>query len=246
MSSLTICLIICLITMISYILSKIPMGLTALPRMLAFVLTGCLDPDTALGYFGNSNGIMMVSMFVVAAGFNCTQFVKKCASSVNKISRGSLTMMMFGYVLITVILSQFIQSSVVVFGIMAPMMIASCEELNISPSKTLFPLAMIGIATISVLPLGSGATQFAELNGYLEANEYTAFTVALTDPMKARLPMLIAISLYCIFLAPKFAPNAPVVQTGSLEARKDSNAALPALLLCIVSVGWIMTIFPMF
>ncbi len=228
MSSLTICLIICLITMISYILSKIPMGLTALLSMLAFVLTGCLDPDTALGYFGNSNGIMMVSMFVVAAGFNRTQFVKKCASSVNKISRGSLTMMMFGYVLITVILSQFIQSSVVVFGIMAPMMIASCEELNISPSKTLFPLAMIGIATISVLPLGSGATQFAELNGYLEANEYTAFTVALTDPMKARLPMLIAISLYCIFLAPKFAPNAPVVQTGSIEARKDSKAALPA------------------
>ena len=73
MSSLTICLIICLITMISYILSKIPMGLTALPSMLAFVLTGCLDPDTALGYFGNSNGIMMVSMFVVAAGFNCTK-----------------------------------------------------------------------------------------------------------------------------------------------------------------------------
>lgn len=228
MSSLTICLIICLITMISYILSKIPMGLTALLSMLAFVLTGCLDPDTALGYFGNSNGIMMVSMFVVAAGFNRTQFVKKCASSVNKISRGSLTMMMFGYVLITVILSQFIQSSVVVFGIMAPMMIASCEELNISPSKTLFPLAMIGIATISVLPLGSGATQFAELNGYLEANEYTAFTVALTDPMKARLPMLIAISLYCIFLAPKFAPNAPVVQTGSIEARKDNKTALPA------------------
>lgn len=228
MSSLTICLIICLITMISYIMAKIPMGLTALLSMLAFVLTGCLDPNTALQYFGNANGIMMVSMFVVAAGFNRTQFVKKCASSVNKISHGSLTMMMFGYVLITVILSQFIQSSVVVFGIMAPMMIASCEELEISPSKTLFPLAMIGIATISVLPLGSGATQFAELNGYLEANEYTAFTVALTDPMKARLPMLIAISLYCIFLAPKFAPDKPVVQTGSIESKKDNKTALPA------------------
>ena len=220
MSSLTICLIICLITLLSYIIGKIPMGLTALLSMLAFVLTGCLDPNTALEYFGNANGIMMVSMFVVAAGFNRMQFVKKCASSVNKISHGSLTMMMFGYVLITVILSQFIQSSVVVFGIMAPMMIASCEELKISPSKTLFPLAMIGIATISVLPCGSGATQFAELNGYLEANEYTAFTVALTDPMKARFPMLIAISLYCIFLAPQFAPNEPVVHTGSIEERK--------------------------
>ena len=137
-------------------------------------------------------------------------------------------MVMVGYILITVLLSQFIQSSVVVFGIMAPMMIASCEELNISPSKTLFPLAMCGISTISVLPLGSGATQFAELNGYLEANEYTAFTVALTDPMKARLPMLIVLALYCIFLAPKFAPDAPVVKAGTVESRQDNRAALPA------------------
>ena len=42
MSSLTICLIICLITLLSYIIGKIPMGLTALLSMLAFVLTGCL------------------------------------------------------------------------------------------------------------------------------------------------------------------------------------------------------------
>lgn len=228
MSNLAICLVICALTMVSYIIGKLPMGLTALLSMLAFVLTGCLDPGAALGYFGNANGIMMVSMFVVAAGFNRTQFVKKCASSVNKISRGSLTMVMVGYILITVLLSQFIQSSVVVFGIMAPMMIASCEELHISPSKTLFPLAMCGISTISVLPLGSGATQFAELNGYLEANEYTDFTVALTDPMKARLPMLIMLALYCIFLAPKFAPDAPVVKTGTVESRQDNRAALPA------------------
>ncbi len=226
MSSLTICLIICLITMISYVVGKIPMGLTAMLSMAAFVLTGCLDPATAAGYFGNANGIMMLSMFVVAAGFNRTQFVRKCASSVNRISGGSLTKMMFGYVLITVVLSQFIQSSVVVFGIMAPMMIASCDELNISPARTLFPMAMVGIATISVLPLGSGATQFAELNGYLEANEYTAFTVALTDPMKARLPMLLAISLYSIFIAPRLAPSKPVIQTSSIQSKADNREVL--------------------
>lgn len=98
MSSLTICLIVCLVTMVSYIAGKIPMGLTAMLSMAAFVLTGCLDPNTAAGYFGNANGIMMLSMFVVAAGFNRTQFVKKCASSVNRISGGSLTKMMFGYI----------------------------------------------------------------------------------------------------------------------------------------------------
>ena len=226
MTPLVICLIICVLTMISYVWGKIPMGLTALISMCAFILTGCLSPQTALGYFGNSNGVMIVAMFVVAAGFTRTQFVKKCAASVNKIARGSLLAVMLGYVLVTALLAQFIQSSVIVFGIMAPMMIATCEELKISPSKTLFPLSIVSISTISALPLGSGATQAAELNGYLEANAYTDFVVQLTDPMKARLPMLIAVMIYCIFFATKFAPDAPVVQTTVLESRKDSKEAL--------------------
>ena len=228
MTSLTICLIICVLTMISYVWGKLPMGLTALTSMAAFILTGCLDPKTALGYFGNSNGVMIVARFVVAAGFTRTQFVKKAAASVNKIAHGSLTMVMLGYVLVTALLAQFIQSSVIVFGIMAPMMIATCDELKISPSKTLFPLSIVSISTISALPLGSGATQAAELNGYLEANAYTDFVVAITDPMKARLPMLIAVMIYCIFFATKFAPDAPVVQTSEMKTRRDDKAALPA------------------
>lgn len=228
MTSLTICLIICVLTMISYVWGKLPMGLTALTSMAAFILTGCLDPKTALGYFGNSNGVMIVAMFVVAAGFTRTQFVKKAAASVNKIAHGSLTMVMLGYVLVTALLAQFIQRSVIVFGIMAPMMIATCDELKISPSKTLFPLSIVSISTISALPLGSGATQAAELNGYLEANAYTDFVVAITDPMKARLPMLIAVMIYCIFFATKFAPDAPVVQTSEMKTRRDDKAALPA------------------
>ena len=83
-----------------------------------------------------------------AAGFTRTQFVKKCAAGVNKIAHGSLMMVMLGYVLVTALLAQFIQSSVIVFGIMAPMMIAACEEMKISPSKTPFPLSIVSIATI--------------------------------------------------------------------------------------------------
>lgn len=226
MSSLAICLIICVLTMISYVIGKLPMGLTAMVSMLAFVLTGCLDPATAAGYFGNPNGLMMMAMFVVAAGFNRTQFVRTVASSVNRIAKGSLIRVMFGYVLITMILSQFIQSSVIVYGIMAPMLIASCEELNISPSKVLFPIAMACISTVSALPLGGGATVFAEMNGYLQANDYTTFAVALTDPMKARLPAVIVMFLYCVFISTKIAPSEAPLKTNALQARSDNREPL--------------------
>ena len=90
MNHLTICLIICVLTMANYIWGKIPMGLTAMISMAAFILTGCLKPATAAGYFGNANAIMIAAMFVVSAGFNRTQFFKNCAASVNKIAKGSL------------------------------------------------------------------------------------------------------------------------------------------------------------
>ncbi|SCP97658.1 SLC13 family permease [Anaerobium acetethylicum] len=215
MNVLVICLIICLLTVISYVWGKISMATTAMISLAAFVLTGCLDPNEALLNFGNSNGIMIMSMFVVAAGLQRTQFIKMISRSVNKIANGSITKVMFGYVIISIILSQFIQSPLIVFGIMSPMLIETCKDMNISPSKVMFPLGISAVATCSTLPLGSGATVAAELNGYLQANDYTQFVVSLTDPMKARLPVLIVCAVYCIFFAVKVAPDLVVNNAGA-------------------------------
>src|SRR5699024_4473856 len=114
MSQLSICLIICLLTVISYVWGYFSLATTAIISMFLFMVTGCIDANTALGYFGNANGIMMMAMFVVAAGFSKTQFVKNVSSSITHIAKGSLTKIMAGYILIAVLLAQFIQSSVVV------------------------------------------------------------------------------------------------------------------------------------
>lgn len=76
MNQLTICLVICVLTVISYAWGKLKMGTTALLSMVAFVVTGCIEPKAAVANFSNTNAVMMLSMFVVAAGFNRTQFVK--------------------------------------------------------------------------------------------------------------------------------------------------------------------------
>ena len=181
-NTLIICLVISLLAVISYVWGKIPMALTAVISLAAFVLFGCLSPEDALSYFGNANGIMIMSMFVVAAGLQRTKFVKNVANSVNRFANGSIIKVMAGYVIVSVILSQFIQSPMIVFGIMAPMMIETCKIMDISPSKVMYPLGVSAIATCSAFPLGSGATVAAELNGYLSASDYTAAVVQLTDP----------------------------------------------------------------
>ena len=228
-STLIICLIISVLAVISYVWGKIPMALTAVISLAAFVLFGCLSPNDALGYFGNANGIMIMSMFVVAAGLQRTKFVKTVANSVNSFAKGSIVKVMAGYVVVSVILSQFIQSPMIVFGIMAPMMIETCKSMNVSPSKVMFPLGVSAIATCSAFPLGSGATVAAELNGYLSASEYTDYVVQLTDPMKARFPLVIVCIIWCVFFAFKFAPDRKVEHSGEALEKGRKPEEKPAL-----------------
>lgn len=230
MSTLTICLIICALTIVGYIWGKWSMATVSLCSMILFILTGCVSSQDALANFGNTNGIMLMSMFVVAAGFRRTQFVRVVSSSVNALAKGSMTKIMAAYVIITIILAQFIQSPVVVFGIMSPMLAATCAEMNVSPSKVMYPLGIAAISTCSAFPLGSGATVFAELNAYLEANGYTEYLVTLTDPMKCRLPLVIACAVYCIFFAMKFAPEAPILSIDTHSkgtGRKEAEVLKP-------------------
>lgn len=220
-TQLIVCLIICAVTVAFYIYGKFPMAVVAMASVAAFLVTGCIDGASVLGYFGNNNGVMIMSMFVVAAGFNKTQFVKNVANSLNHFAKGSLTKVMLGYVLVAILLSQFIQSPVVVFGILSPLLAQTVENIGVSPSKVMFPLGVASIATCSAFPLGSGATVAAELNGYLSANAYTDFVVQLTDPMKARFPLVLVCAIYCIFFAAKLAPSSPIV---SIAAKADRRA----------------------
>lgn len=219
-TQLIVCLIICAVTVGFYIYGKIPMAVVAMASVAAFLVTGCIDGPSVLGYFGNNNGIMIMSMFVVAAGFNKTQFVKNVANSLNRFAKGSLTKVMLGYVLVAILLSQFIQSPVVVFGILSPLLAQTVHNIGVNPSQVMFPLGVASIATCSAFPLGSGATVAAELNGYLSANEYTEFVVQLTDPMKARFPLVIVCAVYCIFFATKLAPREPLVAIANKEDRR--------------------------
>lgn len=226
MSQLTICLIIFILTIIGYCSGLYSLATISLVSMMALTVTGCLSAPESLAYFSNNNLIMIGGMCVVAAGFSRTKFCSNMASQIASISKGSLTKLMLGYVLIGTLLSQFIQSPVVVFGIVSPMLVASAEQMGIKPSKVIFPVGVATIATCCTLPFGAGATVAAELNGYIESYGYTVHTVGLLDPMKARLPLLIISVLYFALIAPKFAPEDSPVPAAATKAAKRSGADL--------------------
>ena len=212
-TQLIICLIIFALTIASFLIGKVSMAVTALLSMILLVLTGCIDIETALSGFANPNTIIMASMFVISTGFSKTQMVSNLSKSVAKVSKGSFTKVLAGYVLITCLIAQFVPSAMAAFSIVFPLAIGVCKEMNVSPSKIMFSLGVVAIATVTTMPFGAGAAYPAQYNGIMEKLGVTAYSYQFLDIFIARLPALIFMVVYAIFVAPRFAPDQPVLET---------------------------------
>ena len=209
-----ICLIIFALAVISYILNKIPMGLTSLTAMFLLIVTGCVDPAAALGNFANSSAIIMASMFVIAAGLNRTQMVHKISNLVYKVSGGSFTKGMIGYVLVTALIAQVVPSAILIFSICYPLVADYCRKLGVSPSKAMFSIGLISITCVGLLPIGAGAAAYITNNTLLETYGAGAeFRFGIFSQMYAKLPMMIVLIAYAIWGAPKMAPDKGVVES---------------------------------
>lgn len=229
MSQLTICLIIFLLTLVGFAVGSKYVSITiiSLISMMLMMLTGCLDTQTALGCFSNSSAILMASMFIVAAGLNKTQMVNKVSAFICRISKGSFTKVLAGYVLLTFILAQFIPSAVVVFSIVFPLGLSVCKEMKISPSKMMFSLGITSIGTVITLPLSSAIQEFARIEGFLEAYEYTQYNMKVTDITFAKFPVAIVIMLLAIFVLPKYAPDYPIdIDESAISKGNATEAAV--------------------
>lgn len=107
---MTICLIIFALMVIGFFIKQLPMSFTSMAVLVALVLTGCVEAKTALGAFGSSTVVTMVSMFIVAAGLSRTQMINHLSKLLLKVTGGSFTKVLASYVVVTCILGQFIPS----------------------------------------------------------------------------------------------------------------------------------------
>ena len=228
-TQMIICLIISVLTIIGYLSGKLPMGVVAMTSLVLFYLTGCISSDDAASYFGNQNLWLCVCMFIVSAGFTRTQFVKKLARKVNALARGSLRKIFFGYMILGVILCQFIGQAVAEFAIVAPLLGASVDEIGVKRSKVMYPLAIMLLATMAWLPLGAGYAFPMQVNGMFETFGITGYTMSVFDPFLLRLPAIVIVGIFIMTLGLKMAPNEPIVPiTGStVSEQKSEEPPLP-------------------
>lgn len=206
---------------ISFSLNKIPMSLTSMICMIVLVLGGCIKAKDAIGQFGSTTVITMVSMFIIAAGLNRTQMIKKMSKLVYKVTGGSFTKALAGYVVVTFILGQFIPSITALFALVCPLVISICDELKISPTKMVYSIGITAVSTsFSILAIGPYAAAYIEDNGYLTSYGFTSIEYTIWSETIVKLPVAIFVLLFAIFVAPRLAPDKPDIGTKEFVARK--------------------------
>ncbi len=232
-SQMWLCLAIFLFMIVGYVVGpkfKISNGVIATVTVALVSWSGLVEVKSVLGNFATTNALQIIGMFIVAAGFNRTQAVKKMSALVYKVSGGSFTKVLGGYVLMGFALANLGLSPMTTFAIIGPLAAACCSEFDISPSKMIMPIALVCIGAAGVLPIGQGAITYATMNGYLESYGYTDYQMQLLDPFKGRIITAIIIILYAIFIMPRFCPDqpsVPITLTTVAGKKKDGKEVPP-------------------
>ncbi|MBR1815029.1 MAG: anion permease [Lachnospiraceae bacterium] len=221
MTNMTICLLIFALMIVLFFTRKIPMSMTSMIVMVLLIVTGCIDAKSALATFGSTTVITMVSMYIVAAGLSRTQMISHITKLLYKVTGGSFTVILAAFVGITVLLGQFIPSIVALFVVVSPLVLKMCDEMNISPSKMIFPIAIASVSCSFIIePIGPYAAWYVTDNGYLESYGWTATQFNMWTETSVIFPVGVVTALLAIFVVPKFLPDTPDLPTKSIESRQ--------------------------
>ena len=218
-TQMMICMVIFAATLVSYMMNKIPMWLTAMLSLTALYFTGCIDAAGALAGFSNVNTLLMATMFIVAAGFRRTSLVDGMCDAIMKLTRGSFLTAYFGYILIAVLLTNFIASPMVVYAIVSPLLAALCDNTGHSRTQYMFPVMVVCVACCGILPLSTAIQQAGQFTGFMETYGFTDMSIRAVDFTIGTWPILIIVPLWALFIGPKFTPKTPVVPIEALEKR---------------------------
>ncbi len=219
-TQMMICMAIFAVTLISYMLNKIPMWLTAMFSMALLYITGCIDANGALAGFSNTNTILMATMFIVAAGFRRTSMVDRMCGSLMKMTHGSFRMAYLGYLFLAALLTNFISSPMVVYAIVSPLLAALCDTTDNSRSKYMFPIMVVCVACCGILPLPTAIQQAGQFSGFMETYGFSGMVMRPVDFMIGAWPILPVVILWALFLGPKSCPSEPVM---AIEAKEKAR-----------------------
>lgn len=214
MSQTTITLLFLAFTIISFILEKIPLGLTATICALGLTLTGVLDASTTFAQYVNSNVILCVGMFVVGQALFETGMANKIGGIVTKFARTERTLII-AIMVIVGIMSGFL-SNTGTAAVLIPVVCGIADESGYSRSRLLMPLVFAAALGGNLSIIGAPGNLMG-VNALQEMGLSTSFFMYAP----VGVPMLVLGIIYFVFLGYRYLPNGNSASGVAVEAQKD-------------------------
>lgn len=214
MSQTTITLLFLTFTIISFILEKIPLGLTATICALGLTLTGVLDASTTFAQYVNSNVILCVGMFVVGQALFETGMANKIGGIVTKFARTERTLIIAIMVIVGVMSG--ILSNTGTAAVLIPVVCGIADESGYSRSRLLMPLVFAAALGGNLSIIGAPGNLMG-VNALQEMGLSTSFFMYAP----VGVPMLILGIIYFVFLGYRFLPDGTATGGAAVEAQKD-------------------------
>lgn len=175
-TDILIVLIIIGLAVVLFIWERFSVDTVAIMVMIALMATGILTPAEGFSGFSNSATLTVGAMFVISAAVFKSGILNNVSIFLVRIGRINFTLCLLAIMLISGVLSAFINDTAVV-ALFMPVVIQVARESDISPSKLLMPLSfgalMGGVCTLigtstNILVSGIVAEQGLEPFGMFE------------------------------------------------------------------------------
>ena len=214
MSQTTITLLFLLFAVVSFILEKIPLGLTATIVALGLNLTNVLTVKETFAGYVNSNVILCVGMFVVGQALFETGMANKIGGIVNKFAK-SEKILIIAIMLIVGIMSGFL-SNTGTAAVLIPVVCGIADESGYSRSRLLMPLVFAAALGGNLSIIGAPGNLMG-VNALEELGLSTSFF--MYAPIG--IPMLICGIIYFIVIGCRLLPDKKVITEDAPEQTKD-------------------------
>lgn len=214
MSQTTITLLFLVFAIVSFILEKIPLGLTASICALGLTLTGILDVSTTFSQYVNSNVILCVGMFVVGQALFETGMANKIGGLVTRFAKTEKTLII-AIMVITGVMSGFL-SNTGTAAVLIPVVCGIADESGYSRSHLLMPLVFAAALGGNLSIIGAPGNLMG-VNALQEMGIKTSFF--MYAPIG--IPMLLIGILYFVCFGYKLLSQNQNEAAQNLEEQKD-------------------------
>jgi len=214
MSQTTITLLFLVFAIVSFILEKIPLGLTASICALGLTLTGILDVSTTFSQYVNSNVILCIGMFVVGQALCETGMANKIGGLVTRFAKTEKTLII-AIMVIAGVMSGFL-SNTGTAAVLIPVVCGIADESGYSRSHLLMPLVFAAALGGNLSIIGAPGNLMG-VNALQEMGIKTSFF--MYAPIG--IPMLLIGILYFVCFGYKLLPQNQNEAAQNLEEQKD-------------------------